>query len=429
MKHVAILMLCCLTSGLIIESSSQAKEQQAIENWSRFRGPTGQSVSVATDLPVEWDIDKNIAWKTAIPGQGWSSPIVWGDRIFLTTATDEGRECRVIAIDLKSGKILWNNMVFTQETKNKHGKNSYATSTPVTDGERVYAVFAGGAFVALDFDGNILWTNKELDYYSQHGLGTSPILYKDMLIMSVDPSDPVDKDVGWRVPWDKSYILALDTKTGRQRWKTMRGSSRVAHITPIIVQMDGKDQLISPTGNITHGLDPETGKILWSVETEGEGVVPSPSVAEGLLFTAWSPENRTLRAIRLGGKGDCTKTHIAWEQKRNSPQMASILYIKPCIYTGTDNGSFTAYEAATGEFLWQKRVGGPINPSPLFADGKIYVLDENGKTTVFKPSNASTEPAEVISENDLEEHALASIAVAGKQLLIRTDHHLWCIGK
>lgn len=414
---------------LVVVLLTQKIALHAKENWPRFRGPTGQSISTATDLPVQWNAEENIVWKTEIPGSGWSSPIVWEDHVFLTSTTDEGKECRVIAVDRKSGKILWNKMVFTQEAKNKHGKNSYATSTPVTDGEQVYAVFCGGGFVALDFNGNIVWTNKELDYYSQHGLGTSPILYKDLLIMSIDPSDPDEKKVGWQIPWDKSYVWALDKKTGKERWKTMRGESRIAHITPIIASVDGKDQLITPTGNITQGLDPETGTILWNVATEGEGVVPSPSVGEKLLFTAWSPENRTLRAIKLGGMGDCTETHIAWEQKRNSPQMSSILYVKPCIYTGTDNGSFSAYEAATGEFLWQIRIGAPVNPSPLYADGKIYVLSEDGKTTVLKPATDPKEPAQVLAENELEEHALASIAVAEKQLLIRTDNHLWCIGK
>ena len=185
-----------------------------LEQWSGFRGPNGQGISASTDLPTKWSASENIAWKTPISGSGWSSPVIWNDHIFLTTATDGGKECRVLAVDRKNGDILWDKMVFTQEIKQKHPSNSDATPTPVTDGQRVYALFAGGSFVALDFEGNIVWTNTELDYYSHHGLGVSPMIYGDLLITSINPSskeEPVR--LGWQIPWEKSYLWALDIST------------------------------------------------------------------------------------------------------------------------------------------------------------------------------------------------------------------------
>ncbi len=410
--------------GLLLTGSVESAEQ-----WSRFRGPNGQGVSSQTDLPTQWSADENIAWKTEIPGHGWSSPIVWDDHIFLTSTTEDGKDCHVLAVDRKTGKILWDKTVFEQVTENKHERNSYSTSTPVTDGKHVFALFGDGSFVALDFDGNVAWTNRDLRYYSQHGLGTSPILYKDLLLLAVNPSNREEpKVLGWQKPWDRSYLLALDKSTGKERWRGLRGQSRIAHATPCIVTVNGKDQILSPAGDVIQGFDPDNGNLIWTVESSGEPCVPSPAVGDGLVYSA-PAGSEAIRAVRPDGQGDCTETHIAWMQKRNAPMISSFLYVKPCLYTATEGGSFSAFDAATGEFLWQKRLGGALNPSPLYADGKFYVLSEQGRTTVLKPSDDPKTPPETIAENELDEHALASIAVAGRQLLIRTDRHLWCIGK
>ena len=423
MKNSILCFVCCVCP-LAIASAQDA------ENWTRFRGPNGQGISKATGLPVTWSADDNIAWKIDIPGNGWSSPIVWNDRIFVTTATDGGKNCHVIALDRKTGNVLWDKVVFTQESKHKHPKNSQATPTPVTDGETVFAAFGGGGFAAVDFGGNVRWTNTELDFYSHHGMGTSPILYDNLLLLAVNPSNREEpKKLGWQDPWDKSYLLALDKKTGKERWRGKRGLSRIAHSTPAVMQVDGKDQIISPAGNVVQGFDPATGERIWTITNDGEPCVPSPCIGDGLVYSAAMPTG-ALQAVRPDGQGDCTKTHIVWEQKRNVPMMASFLYVKPCLYTCTDNGSFSCLDAATGEFLWQLRLGGSLNPSPLYADGKIYVLSEQGTTTVLKPSDDPKKPAEIIATNELgEQHVQASIAVAGKQLLLRTANQLWCIGK
>ncbi len=410
--------------GLLLTGPVESAEQ-----WPRFRGPNGQGVSTQTGLPTQWTAEENIAWKTEIPGHGWSSPIVWDDHVFLTSTTEEGKDCHVIAVDRKTGKILWDKTVFQQEPDNKHERNSYATPTPATDGQHVFAVFGDGSFVALDFDGNVVWTNRDLHFYSQHGLGTSPILYKDLLIIAVNPSNREEpKGLGWLLPWDRSYLLALDKNTGKERWRGKRGQSRIAHATPCLITVNGKDQILSPAGDVIQGFDPDNGDLIWTVEGPGEPCVPSPVVGDGLVYSA-PVAGDAIRAVRPDGQGECTETHLAWTQKRNVPLMASLLYVKPCLYSSTESGSFSAYDATTGEFLWQKRLGGALNPSPLFADGKIYVLSEQGKTTVLKPSEDPKVPAETIGENELDEFALASIAVAGRQLLIRTERHLWCVGK
>ena len=423
-KQNAILIV----AGMFLASVVSPSALRA-ENWAQFRGPNAQGISSATGLPIQWSKDNNIAWKTAIPGEGWSSPVVWGNHVFLTAATEGNKQCRVYALDLVSGKILWDKHVFDQVPRQKHPKNSYATPTPVTDGQTVYAVFSDGSFVALDFEGNVRWINRELDYYSHHGLGPSPVVYKDLLLLPVNPSNREEPaGLGWLQPWDNSYLLALDKETGKERWKGFRGMSRISHASPVIIQVDGKDQILSAAGDVIQGFDPANGELIWTVKSFGEPCVPTPAIGDGLIYSAPTGGD-PIRAVRLGGQGDCTETHIAWEQRRNAPMIASFLYVKPCLYSATDNGTFSCLDAVTGDFLWQMRMGGPLSASPLYADGKIYVLSEPGETTVLKPSDDPAQPPEVLAKNNLGEDALASIAVAGNRLLIRTDKHLWCIGK
>lgn len=420
-----IFLSLCLTLLSFTTSAQQS------ENWTQFRGPNGQGISKSTHLPERWSTEENVRWQTAIPGEGWSSPIVWNDHIFLTTTTDEGAKCHVIAVDRKTGAILWDKMVFTQEPNQfKHEMNSYATPTPVTDGHSVYAVFNGGGIAALDFAGNIQWIYSDLNYYSQHGMGTSPILYNDLLVLAVNPSNKEEpKGLGWLEPWDKSFLLAVDTKTGKESWRGMRGMSRIGHAMPAVLKVNGKDQIISPAGNVIQGFDPTNGKLIWTVTSDGEPCVPSLVIGDGLVYSS-STNREPIRAVRPDGQGDCTATHIAWEHKGHTPMIASYLYVKPFLYTCTDGGFFNCLDADTGEFLWRLPLrSGALNASPIYADGKIYVLSEQGATTVLRPSDKRDEPAEIIAKNELKELSRASIAVAGRDLIIRSANHLWCIGE
>jgi len=391
------------------------------ENWPGFRGPGGQGITNETNLPVVWNDSTGIFWRTDIPGFGWSSPVVWNDQIFLSTATDSGKSCRVLALDLDSGDIIWNNKVLEQVPGHMHHKNSYASSTPVTDGQRLYAVFGDGSIVALNFEGKIVWQNREIHHYSEHGLGASPLIYNDLIIMPYDGSSPgPDKTLGWQTPWDKAVIVAFDKRKGEIRWQASRGLSRIAHVSPVIMMVGDKPQLISSAGDVVQGFEPENGNRLWSVKSPGEGVVPSVVIGDGLVYTASGWGDPTIRATRPGPVGNA---RIVWEQKQNVPKIPSFVYKKPYLYTITENGIAMCLDEATGEMVWRERIGGKYSASPLLAGDKIYFLDEKANTTVVKVGPAF----KVIARNNLTGRCQASMAVAKGRIIIRADKRLYCI--
>jgi outer membrane protein assembly factor BamB len=396
------------------------------ENWPEFRGPDRQGHSAEKNLPLKWSQRENIRWKAAIPGDSWSTPIIWADRVFLTTATDKGESCRVVSLDSGTGKVLWDREVFRQKPRKKETRNSYATPSPVTDGERVYAVYSDGSFAAVNFDGSVVWTNRDHPFYSQHGLGASPILTGGLIIMTMDASsEGEDKLIGWQKPWDKSYVLALDAKTGKERWKTMRGVTRISHGTPTLwTGPDGRVQVVSEAGDVVQGFDRDTGEKLWTSAVEGEGKVPSTLVADGMVFTAGGFRGReSIKAFRLGEKGDLKEKNLVWEQKKGNPKVPSMVYVKPYLFTVNDTGFATCLKADTGEVVWNERVSGGFSASPVHADGKLYLLDNNGDTTVIEAGPQF----KVLAKNPLSEPTQASMAVAGGRFFIRTEKHLYCV--
>jgi outer membrane protein assembly factor BamB len=406
------------------------------ENWPGFRGPTGQGQSKEKNLPLHWSADSNVVWKTEIPAPGWSSPIVWGRRVFVTGVSDNNTRCRVLALDRDTGKILWDKAVFEQVPRRKESKNSYATPTPVTDGRRVFAVFGDGSVAALSADGEILWTNREVQFYSRHGLGASPLLHDGLLIMPFDGSNPTsaagawpkvsdEEKLGWQIPWDKAFIAALDVKSGKRVWTAKRGMSRIAHVSPIVAKIDGKDILISGAGDRMQGFNLKNGELLWSVYAQGEGVTPSPVVGDGLLFTSSGFEKTTLRAIKLAkARGDVTESHVAWEQKKGVPTQPSPIFVKPDLYAITDGGIDTCYQPESGDIVWQERVGGNQSASPLHASGRIYCLSEGGEAPVI----AAGAEFKVLAKNSLGEKCQASMAASDGRLFVRTEKNLYCIG-
>lgn len=420
----ALCVLCVLVPTMAVPG----------ENWPRFRGPTGQGISTEKDPPLEWTAQKNVRWKTPIPGEGWSSPIVWDNRVFVTTVTDGSTKCRALCLDRDSGRILWNTEVFEIVPLRKERKNSYASSTPITDGERLYVVFGDGGMAALDFNGGIVWTNREVRHYSRHGLGASPLLHEGLVIMPFDGSNHVEKAgdwpknsdeerLGWQIPWDKALIVALDTRTGKRVWTARRGKSRVAHVTPNILREGDTAQLISCAGDAIQGFDPRTGELVWTVYSQGEGVTPSFAMGDGLIFTSSGFEKTTLRTVRTGGRGDLTRSHIAWEQRRGAPTQPSLLYVKPYLYSITDGGVAHCYDATTGEVVYAERVGGDQCASPVYADGRIYFLSEAGEATVVKAGPRF----EILAKNPLNEKCQASMALSQGRLFIRTENNLYCI--
>ncbi len=404
------------------------------ENWPQFRGSGAQNHATEKGLPVSWDED-SVAWKVEIPGSGWSSPVVWEDQVFLTTTTNEGANCHVLAVSAETGKLLWNVKVFEQEVLRKENKNSYATPTPCTDGKHVYAIFNDGGIAAVTVGGEIAWTNREVKFYSRHGLGASPILHHGKLVMPFDgsqrvdsaskwPDIPPEEKIGWQEPWDKSEVVAFDTETGKRLWTGKRGMSRIGHISPVVVTHGDRTEIVSASGDVIQGFDPENGERLWSVRCEGEGVAPSPAFGDGLIFVVSGYPERVTRAVKMGAEGESTATHILWKVKRGTPTLSSLLYVSPHLYAVTDGGVVTCYEGKSGEIVYRERLEGTYSASPLYADGKIYFTSEESLTTVVKAGAKF----ETLASNQLSGKCQASIAPSNGRLFIRTDRHLYGIG-
>lgn len=391
------------------------------ENWPCFRGPTRQGISHEQNVPTSWTATSGITWKVAVPGEGVSSPIVFESRVYVTAAQDEGASLRLICLGVEKGDLIWNKELVQQKTGHKSRQNSFATSTPATDGRRIYAVSCDGRVVAVTMEGEHAWTNADFDYYSEHGLAVSPVLYDDLAIVAYDWSSPgPDKKLGWQVPWDKSLILALETSTGRARWQGRRGSSRIAHVTPLIVNVDGVDQLVSGAGDVVQGFDLQSGQRLWSVSCPGEGVVPSVVGGDGMVFTTSGFGASAIRGIRPGGAG---QAQIVWESADDVPKVPSMLYVSPYLYLVSDSGVARCLKGPTGEEVWKARLRGKFSASPVWAAGKVYLLSENGTMTVIEAGPQF----KVLVESEVGEKCYASIAVSQGRLFIRAEKHLFCI--
>jgi outer membrane protein assembly factor BamB len=423
MKRAAVLL-----PAVIVSLAAASALPALAENWPQFRGPTGQGISRETGVPVKWSDTEHIAWKTPIPYAGWSSPIVFGDRVFVTGTTADGVSCHILCLDRLTGQIMWDREVFKQVPGVCDGRNSHATSTPVTDGERVYAFFSSASAAAVTFDGKVAWTNREIKFHAIYGLASSPTQYNDLLIMNFDGTDP-ETDDGHTRAWDKSYVLALDKATGKEKWKTMRGMSRVAYSTPIVVDSGGAPQLITCAGDVVQALNPLTGEKIWWAAHRGEGLVPSPVSGDGMVFATSAfptgvPGGEAVRAFRLGGKGDVTKTHLPWSYRPGMSKIPSMVFANHALFQINESGVLTCLKGSTGEVLWRERLQGPFGASPVWADGKVFFLSERGRTTVVEDDPQFTR----VAENDLGEKCCASPAISQGQIFIRSEKHLFAIG-
>jgi len=389
------------------------------EDWPEFRGPEGQGHSKVKGLPVEWSDTKGIAWKQAIPGLGWSSPVVVGGKIFLTTAVPDGNEpaghsLRVLGLEAATGRVLWNVEVFTQDGANApkiHGKNSHASPTPIVRDGRVWVHFGHQGTACLSDSGDIIWRNRELQYSPVHGNGGTPTLVRDTLVFSCDGAD-------------NPFVVALDAKSGAVRWKTPRVSDapkKFSFATPLAIESEGKTLVISSGSNSVGAFDLGTGEQVWSVRYQGYSVIPRPVFANGLIYLSTSYDSPSVLAIRPGGKGDVTDTHVAWTVKKGAPHAPSLLAIDKEIYMVSDRGVATCLDALTGEEIWQERLGGNFSASPLYADGKIYFQNETGETFVVRAARTY----ELLAKNQLANaRTLASYAIVDRAILLRTDTHL-----
>lgn len=401
-----------------------SSQQLMAEEWFEFRGPTGQGHSTGKALPIEWSPTEHVIWKTNIPGVGWSSPIVVRNKVYVTTAVSEESETspdqslRLVCLDLDSGEILWNKEVFhqTKETAQRiHRKNSHASPTPISDGKVIYVHFGTHGTACLSLDGKVLWKTNELKYQMQHGNGGSPIIVDDKLVIICDGRG-------------SNFIVALDRNTGKIVWKTERnvtGRKKFSFATPLLITVNGKKQIVAPGTDVISGHSPEDGKEIWHLDYTGYSVIPRPIYSHGLIFVTTSYDRPSLLAIRPDGKGDVTDTHLAWSNKSQIPHTPSLLVVGDNLYTISDKGIAQCFDAKTGKLIWKERVGGNFSASPLHANGKIYFQSEEGETTVIEAGKNYKE----LGRNHLNEPTLASYAVAGDTLLIRTKTQLYRIGK
>jgi outer membrane protein assembly factor BamB len=395
----------------------------AAADWPEFRGPTRDGNSTATRVPVEWSATENVAWKQEIPGSGWSSPVLAGGKLYLTTATgtaDAGDvSLRAICVDAKDGRILWDIEAIRPDVdaaRTMHQKNSLASATPIVAGNRLYVHFGHMGTAALDLSGQVLWRQTDLKYTPMHGNGGSPILVDGLLVFSCDG----DKE---------PFIAALDSGTGAVRWKVPRvteAEKTFSFCTPLAIDVDGEQQIISPGSGMTGAYDPRDGRELWRVNyDQGFSVVPRPVFADGMLFLCSGFIRANLIAVNpQGATGDVTETNVVWKFDRGVPTTPSILVAGEAVYFVSDNGVATCLDAHTGEVHWTERLGGGFSASPIYADGRIYFTNEDGTTYVVR----SGDEYELLATNELGERALASPAVDDGALYLRTASHLWRIG-
>ena len=415
-------------------------------NWPQWRGLNASGVSSETGLPTDWDGSKNIRWKAAIPGRGHSSPIVWGNKIFLTTSIEgpvvpgaeavrhmhKGQEYRhpdsvgadhsytlkLLCVDLDSGKILWDKTVYEGTVyDNRHKKNTYASATPVTDGKFVYISFEAEGIYCYDFDGKRIWkTSVGKIAKGGMGPGTSPVLYENLLILQAD------QEYG-----EGSFIAAVDKKNGKEVWRVERDQRR-SWATPLLIKTSQRTELVTSGPNKIISYDPATGRELWRAPGVISNPIPSPVTGQGLVFVTAGSDAKRAFAIRLGGSGDLEgTTNVVWSYEKGTAYVPSPILYNEYLYLITDAGAITCLEAATGKVIYQTRIpmAASFTASPVAFEGKIMFVSEDGDSFILK---AGPVP-EILNANGLGEPVYASPAIVAGRILIRGQSNLYCIGK
>jgi outer membrane protein assembly factor BamB len=412
----------CFSAGLSI---------RAQENWTHLRGSNLDGHSISKNAPTSWSETSNVLWKTAIRGVAWSSPVVQDDQIWTSSATENGEELFAVCTDFNSGKILKELSLFKPDSvQHIHPTNSYATSTPCIEEGFVYVHFGtyGTACVnTRTFE--IVWTRTDLNCEHMQGAASSPILYKDLLILHIEGTDV-------------QYLIALDKHSGKTVWKTERPQEfykniepvyRKAYCTPIIIEVNGKDQLISNGSQLCIAYEPETGKEIWQVFYGEDSTVSMPLSYGGMVFvnSGWnfpkdgSPFYARLLAVDPTGKGDVTKTLVKWEEDKDVPQISTPVIVDSLIYMVHERGDLTCLKARNGEVIWKTKLNGQFNASVLYASGNIYLFSVKAKTYVIKPGLSF----QVVAENQLDGMIKATPAIVRDNIILRTDKFLYRIGK
>lgn len=410
----------------------------AVDSWPQFRGPQGDGVT-PNRVPLSWSESQGVRWKTAVHGKAWSSPVIWGDQVWVTTATEDGHQLSVVCLDRQTGRILRDDKLFDVEKPQFcHKFNSYASSTPAIEAGRIYVTFGSPGTACLDTaTGRVLWQRRDIECNHFRAAGSSPILDGDRLIMNFDGSD-------------HQFLLALDKNTGKTLWRTERsvdyqdlgpdgkpaaeGDWRKAFATPHIAELGGVRLLLSQGAKAFYAYEPQSGKEIWRLEerTSHSGGT-RPVVGNGLVYfpTGWS--SGFVLGVKPGKAGESldanapgtspTQLQVVWKSKRNVPKKPSLTLHEGHLFGIDDNGVATAWNANNGEVLWNERVGGNYSASPILAGGRIYFFSEEGKTVVA----AAGAKFEKLAENQLDDGFMASPAVAGNALYLRTKSHLYRI--
>jgi outer membrane protein assembly factor BamB len=398
--------------------------------WPQWRGRTGDSVVPTSRLPTHWSKTEHVVWTTALPGWGSSTPIIWQDAIFVTTQEEE--RLLLLRLDRRTGQVAWQREVGRGTPRRQgrrghglfHEEHNMASPSPVTDGRHVWVHFGNGALACYDFAGQRVWllnlTERFGPYTIWWGHANSPVLWGDLLI-SACMQDP--KDGG------QSYLLALDKETGKDRWLVKRDTGAESepadsYTTPILYRHEGKDQLIVFGGNVLDAYDPATGQRLWHCDAfHGNRVIAGPTVAGDTVYAIQGMRG-PLVAVRAGGSGDVTQTHVRWKYTGGTPDAASPVVANGLVFLATNTGQAVCLDAATGQELWKQRLGQGFRASPLACNGKVYFFSKEGRATIVEAARQF----QVVAHNDLEEETVASPAVAGGDLFIRTREHLYRVG-
>ncbi len=402
------------------------------ENWPCWRGPRGDGSSAETGLPTKWDgaTGENIAWKTAIPGRGHASPIVWEDRVFVVSCLEDKKpggkthDRVLVCLDRRSGRVLWQTTVLATPLEKKHSLNSFASGTPATDGKLVYTTFLEPDFgsasertpgnmvvSAHDFTGKLRWQVKPGRFASVHGYCSCPVLFEDLVLVNGDH----DGD---------SYLVALDRATGKTVWKTPRANKTRSYVTPLIRTIDGRTQMVFSGSKHVASYDPRTGKELWTVDGPTEQFVASLVYDGKLLFLSAGFPTYHVMAIRPDGVGNVTKTHVAWHVKNATCYVPSPVVVDEYLLVADDRGTANCFDTATGKRHWQARLGNHYSASLVSAEGLVHFLADDGTTKIVRPGPKP----QIVAENPLGEYCNASPAISRGQIFIRGERHLYCIG-
>lgn len=416
------------------------------ENWPQWRGPAGTGASPDVQVPATWSDSTNIAWRARLRGVGISSPIAWEDRVYLTSqvgrgqsrvgprlgqgtsASDDERSLAsgadsragvlflIEALDRTSGAPAWTfELAAEGDLPSVHDKHNLASASPVTDGERVYAIFGTGQVVAVDRRGQRVWVRNLAKEYGPFdinwGHGSSPIVHKGVLYL---------------VCYHESmaYLVAVDARTGRQLWKVDRPRGVISYSTPIVVPAGGRDELIVNSSAGIEAYDARTGEALWHFDEDNRFPIPVPLHHEGVIYVSRGYRSGPYAALRPGGRGDISKSHVVWHVPTGAPYISSFVYHDGLLYMAGDVGVISCIDARTGQPVWRERIGGIFTASPVAADGKIYLASESGETVVLQAGRTPR----VLGRNRIKGRVLATPAIAGGRIFFRTDNEVIAVG-